>query len=281
MLNLPRFLVASDAINNFSFTKKQAHASHSGDTASVASGHKGDYRLESGECSVCFTFHTQCLACPSGSHRFCFDDLDHLVLSVCQEHQGRGLAHLDGKIRCPFEQEPEEEEDDPSVFSLIALERVLMQDTFQVLKQYQTSVAIARQQKLREERAAKAHMEATPEYNRTVKYIHDEILTNRCPSCHAAWYDFDGCSRIQCDNCKRYFCAFCGQRVYLGLHLHVKYCKYNPHRGDEFCSGAKVMEIIRQRKVHALEQYLQTLSSELRERVMNDVHVNELLDGIS
>ena len=230
-------------------------------------------RPEPGDCSVCFSFHETCLSCPSRCHRFCLDDLNHLVLSVCRE-VGEGddnlhLAHLDGKIRCPFEgSEDSLDYDDRSVFPVDALSRALTFETAEALKRYQSAISLARRRAERARLEEEGRLQQSPAYDRVIHHIHNNILTNHCPSCQVAWYDFDGCTRIQCENCKKFFCAFCGQRIYMGGHFHVKYCKHNPTRGDEFCNGALVMEIIEKRKAMQLERYLASLSADLKQKVI-------------
>lgn len=38
--------------------------------------------------------------------------------------------------------------------------------------------------------------------------IEQDVLTSRCPHCHAVFFDFDGCAAIQC-LCNGFFCAIC------------------------------------------------------------------------
>ena len=42
-----------------------------------------------------------------------------------------------------------------------------------------------------------------------VTYIIEEILTLCCPTCHAAFFDFDNCFAIKCGNCSTHFCGWC------------------------------------------------------------------------
>ena len=41
------------------------------------------------------------------------------------------------------------------------------------------------------------------------KRITEDILTLHCPSCHAAFVDFQGCCVLSCHRCATYFCGWC------------------------------------------------------------------------
>lgn len=53
--------------------------------------------------------------------------------------------------------------------------------------------------------------------------IIDEILTTRCPACHRAFHDFNGCFAITC-TCRAHFCGWCLQLCDRDAHPHVIKC---------------------------------------------------------
>lgn len=55
-------------------------------------------------------------------------------------------------------------------------------------------------------------------------------LTPSCPVCRAAFYDFDGCAVLSCNQCKVLFCAWCDHTFDRAdeAHRHVVDCESNP-----------------------------------------------------
>ena len=62
--------------------------------------------------------------------------------------------------------------------------------------------------------------------------VEADILTDRCPECGAAFYDFDACLALVCHRCKSVFCALCDATCdsMTDGHAHVAACTMNPNR---------------------------------------------------
>ncbi len=81
----------------------------------------------------------------------------------------------------------------------------------------------------------------------------EEITTLRCPHCHAAFFDFEGCCAIQC-RCGEYFCALCFEKNENrdDSHQHVANCRLNPCKGDYYVSTESWHKIMNTRKFFRL-----------------------------
>lgn len=92
------------------------------------------------------------------------------------------------------------------------------------------------------------------------QHIADNILTLRCPSCEAAFIDFDGCCAVACggSGCGKYFCGLCLEPHPNSSvsHAHVRICVKNPHKGDYFCSRNDLNTVHRYTTVGSLRNYL-------------------------
>jgi len=76
----------------------------------------------------------------------------------------------------------------------------------------------------------------------------ENLLTEKCPSCNTAFFDFDGCLALNCA-CTANFCAFCFMifEDSESCHKHVTECYWNSSK-DLFCSIStwkKIRNIIR------------------------------------
>lgn len=65
---------------------------------------------------------------------------------------------------------------------------------------------------------------------------YESLFTEKCPNCEIAFYDFDGCLALHCDNCKTYFCGLCFEIFPNNTHCHnhILSCKLNPKKEDYF-----------------------------------------------
>ena len=87
----------------------------------------------------------------------------------------------------------------------------------------------------------KAAVGASAQRERVARHrlkIAEDILTLKCPSCHAAVFDFNDCFAVTCV-CTKYFCGWCLKDVgseSLVAHDHVRRCNHNPKKGELFSS---------------------------------------------
>lgn len=93
------------------------------------------------------------------------------------------------------------------------------------------------------------------------QHIADNILTLHCPTCSAAFLDFDGCCAVACagSGCGKYFCGLCLQpQANSSLsHAHVRMCPVNIGR-DYFCSKQELDRVHRCTMVGKLRKYLES-----------------------
>jgi hypothetical protein len=110
-----------------------------------------------------------------------------------------------------------------------------------------------------------------------VHHITDSILNLTCPSCAAAFIDFDGCCAVKCGTCSKYFCGFClcAHAESSTSHAHVRTCALNPAKGEYFCPAAQLDQIHRQTRIQALRRYFDTSvpKGDAKRRVMKQVEV--------
>jgi HrpA-like RNA helicase len=90
------------------------------------------------------------------------------------------------------------------------------------------------------------------------QHVTDNILTLRCPSCQAAFLDFNGCCAVECGCCKKYFCGYClnPDQNSSTSHAHVIQCKKNSRR-DYFCSQSELDKIHRFARIGQLRSYFE------------------------
>lgn len=114
------------------------------------------------------------------------------------------------------------------------------------------------------------------------RHILDEICTLRCPRCQAAFFDYEGCSAIQCWNpqCKTYFCFFCFEDSGPGNdqknHAHVIKCPKNIVPGQLYTPSDKVEEVNCKRRKEGIIAYLMSQCLDMTERqaVLDSVLIN-------
>lgn len=76
-------------------------------------------------------------------------------------------------------------------------------------------------------------------------YINDEILTSKCPKCHIAYHDFDGCCALVCKSCHTYFCAYCRHisPTNQEIHQHVLTCPLSQNKNHYFIQAKNKDEV--------------------------------------
>ena len=100
----------------------------------------------------------------------------------------------------------------------------------------------------------------TAEVARAVEHVVERILTLRCPTCDAAFVDFNGCVALTC-RCGERFCGFCLQQTPGDGHAHVAQCPHNPlhARGEAgvFVTMDAFERAQHERKMARVEAYLE------------------------
>ena len=93
------------------------------------------------------------------------------------------------------------------------------------------------------------------------QHIADTMLTLHCPSCQAAFLDFNGCCAVECggSGCNKYFCGYClhPDQNSSTSHAHVRICAKNPRRGDYFCSQEELNKLHRFTRIGQLRSYFE------------------------
>lgn len=85
----------------------------------------------------------------------------------------------------------------------------------------------------------------------------DRVLTEHCPWCDRAFYDFDGCAALLC-SCGGAFCALCLHPCadMSEAHAHVRECSLHPTRDGDYFVSTQAYEGVRARarslRAHAL-----------------------------
>jgi hypothetical protein len=105
-------------------------------------------------------------------------------------------------------------------------------------------------------------------------HIIEQFLNLRCPRCHAAFVEFDGCLAVNCSSCNAGFCVCCLADCGNDAHAHVLECEYNPNRGDYGSSGnADLNAIHKPRREQAVRDYLDATVFEntMREEIIKEL----------
>ena len=103
-----------------------------------------------------------------------------------------------------------------------------------------------------------------------------EVLTDKCPRCEAAFLDYANCSALTCHRCGCGFCAWCLRDCGADAHQHVANCPLNVTPGRQVYAEARVWEgsrLQRQRQAvrHILPLVLQRVAQTLRILGLDDL----------
>jgi hypothetical protein len=221
-------------------------------------------------CCICIEHITaRSVTCSSSTHHLCSDCLTGYAVAETTSNRQR-IAANNGKLRCPGI-------GCSNIFEHQELAQILPAKAFDALltcmKQAaaQAAVQVAAEQ-AKQERAREAAQDAA---SRARSHIINGILTLKCPRCDKAFDQFEGCLALHCSDtaghgCGTAFCGFC-LKVNSGIlsnHAHVAACRYrNTVSGFVFGTQEDFQAAQRSRRTHMVQEYLQTLPLELRERV--------------
>eukprot|EP00930_Biecheleria_cincta_P086782 TRINITY_DN76027_c0_g1_i1.p1 TRINITY_DN76027_c0_g1~~TRINITY_DN76027_c0_g1_i1.p1 ORF type:complete len:793 (-),score=121.21 TRINITY_DN76027_c0_g1_i1:345-2723(-) len=206
-------------------------------------------------CDECFEQHVKFRLAPDNKHLFYVDK------GVCCPHMeqfGAGSKLESCKMRA-FSDQVVATHTSPGVYKL-----------------YSTATREAHEKDVREqtERNVEARLRADRSNNydsdaHMRQHIIENILTNKCPRCGQAFYDFEACSALKCKRpgCKCAFCAFCFKDCGRDAHKHVGSCPLNPS-GELFVTPATWSNKLRTLKIQKLKDYLDTLREEARQRAL-------------
>ena len=166
------------------------------------------------------TVHVMCPECANG----------HVLAEL--EREG-----FDGRVRCPCHSAAADRCTAPA-FTAVNIARVVPADTFErlnhaVVARHERAVARQLEQQMTEHLDARlaALNLGTGDHaavDRAVEHVTERILTLRCPSCDAAFVDYNGCAALTCRR-GAHFCAFClAETTHDDAHKHVSRCAANP-----------------------------------------------------
>merc|ERR1712060_955533 len=96
-----------------------------------------------------------------------------------------------------------------------------------------------------------------------------ELLTLKCPRCHQAFFDFEGCFALKCASCGCGFCAWCLADCGHDAHAHVLLCDASNRQGRHHGSWDDFIMVQRSRRRAAVAAYMDPLRAAMRDRVLN------------
>lgn len=102
----------------------------------------------------------------------------------------------------------------------------------------------------------------------------EEILTLKCPRCHLAFLDFDGCFALSCRGCKCGFCAYCLKDCGNDAHRHVATCQHNIAPGRDVHGPIHTFERAqKERRTRLITRFIdQEVEANLRIDVARSLH---------
>ena len=105
--------------------------------------------------------------------------------------------------------------------------------------------------------------------------IIEECLTDRCPRCRKAFFDFDGCFAVKCANCPCGFCGWCLSDCGNDAHEHVRNCRAKPSGCDSyFGSRAQFEGARRNRQRQLVVAYLNKLDAGTRAAALKSIDLD-------
>jgi hypothetical protein len=84
------------------------------------------------------------------------------------------------------------------------------------------------------------------------RHVREEVLTLKCPRCHQAFLDFNGCFALSCSRCDCGFCAWCLADCGEDAHAHIRDQKCRHSNGEVFGDLAKLKRVQRNQRIKTL-----------------------------
>merc|ERR1711972_473806 len=105
------------------------------------------------------------------------------------------------------------------------------------------------------------------------RHIEENIMTLKCPRCHQAFLDFDGCFALRCSRCPCGFCAWCGADSGSNdAHAHVQFCQEKPVGAEGFFGTQQQFEEAqRLRRQRLLDEYLLPMRPALKSAIAREM----------
>ena len=100
------------------------------------------------------------------------------------------------------------------------------------------------------------------------RHIEEDLLSLKCPRCHAVFVDFNGCFALTCESCKAGFCGWCLADCGNDAHAHVRGCVRNRAGGDLFAPQAMFDEAWRLHKTQAVRNFLAQYTAARRGQIL-------------
>jgi Ankyrin repeats (3 copies) len=220
-------------------------------------------------CCICLESITaKSISCSSSEHHICIVCLDSYVSAETSSSKQR-IAANKGKLCCPGD-------GCSNVFEHHELAQYLPPETFgKLLAAWQACIEQAAMQTAAEQAKQELAREAAKDdVGKARAHVLDSILTLKCPRCHKAFDDFDGCFALHCSDegghgCGAAFCGYCLKDCGNSkqAHAHVAACPHNSARGRLFGSKEGFVAAQRSRRKRMVLEYLESLPLQLRERV--------------
>jgi hypothetical protein len=221
-------------------------------------------------CTCCICFEqieagARSVTCSSDAHCICSGCLTGYAVAEATSNRQR-IAANNGKLCCPGIGCSE-------LFKHQEVAQVLPAKAYDGLLACMTQAAAqatvqAAAEQAKQERAREAAQDAV---SKARSHIINNILMLKCPRCHKAFDEFDGCFAVRCtdtegNGCGAAFCGYCLKDCGRDAHKHVGECADNADR-SLFGTKETFQAAQRSRRERLVLQYLQTLPVSLQEQV--------------
>jgi Ankyrin repeats (3 copies) len=206
------------------------------------------------------------ISCSSGAHCMCMTCLEGYVTAETGSSKQR-IAANNGKLSCPGD-------GCSNVFEHQLLARHLPPEAFnKLLVAWQACIeTVAMQTGTEQAKQELARAAALDNVSKARAHVLDSILMLKCPRCHKAFDDFEGCFAVRCrdtegNGCGAAFCGYCLKDCGRDAHKHVGECVHNSNAGGLFGTKKDFVAAQCSRRRCMVLAYLETLPLALRERV--------------